>query len=379
MADRESDIIAKLASGVAGLNRHAWDRLAGDNPFVSHAFLSALEDSGSVGPGTGWTPSPILIEDGDDHLIAAAPAYLKSHSQGEYVFDHGWAEAWQRAGGDYYPKLQVSVPFTPMPGPRLLGTRPQQLLAAFEAVAVQNDMSSAHITFLDQAGAAECERRGWLMRHGVQYHWFNRGYSAFDDFLASLRHSRRKTIRKERRDAMQGLDILTLRGSEIGAEDWDAMWTFYQDTGLRKWGRPYLTRTFFDLVGERMGDSALLFLACRDGHPIAGALNFVGRETLYGRYWGCTEEVPFLHFELSYYRAIEWAIDHGLKCVQAGAQGEHKVARGYEPVITRSAHFIPNASFRNAVAEFVEAEREGVAAEIEWLRRNLPYRSSSSE
>ena len=379
MADRESDIIAKLASGVAGLNRHAWDRLAGDNPFVSHAFLSALEDSGSVGPGTGWTPSPILIEDGDDHLIAAAPAYLKSHSQGEYVFDHGWAEAWQRAGGDYYPKLQVSVPFTPMPGPRLLGTRPQQLLAAFEAVAVQNDMSSAHITFLDQAGAAECERRGWLMRHGVQYHWFNRGYSAFDDFLASLRHSRRKTIRKERRDAMQGLDILTLRGSEIGAEDWDAMWTFYQDTGSRKWGRPYLTRTFFDLVGERMGDSALLFLACRDGHPIAGALNFVGRETLYGRYWGCTEEVPFLHFELSYYRAIEWAIDHGLKCVQAGAQGEHKVARGYEPVITRSAHFIPNASFRNAVAEFVEAEREGVAAEIEWLRRDLPYRSSSSE
>ena len=379
MADRESDIIAKLASGVAGLNRHAWDRLAGDNPFVSHAFLSALEDSGSVGPGTGWTPSPILIEDGDDHLIAAAPAYLKSHSQGEYVFDHGWAEAWQRAGGDYYPKLQVSVPFTPMPGPRLLGTRPQQLLAAFEAVAVQNDMSSAHITFLDQAGAAECERRGWLMRHGVQYHWFNRGYSVFDDFLASLRHSRRKTIRKERRDAMQGLDILTLRGSEIGAEDWDAMWTFYQDTGSRKWGRPYLTRAFFDLVGERMGDSALLFLACRDGHPIAGALNFVGRETLHGRYWGCTEEVPFLHFELSYYRAIEWAIDHGLKCVQAGAQGEHKVARGYEPVITRSAHFIPNASFRNAVAEFVEAEREGVAAEIEWLRRDLPYRSSSSE
>ena len=379
MADRESDIIAKLASGVAGLNKHAWDRLAGDNPFVSHAFLSALEDSGSVGPGTGWTPSPILIEDGDDHLIAAAPAYLKSHSQGEYVFDHGWAEAWQRAGGDYYPKLQVSVPFTPMPGPRLLGTRPQQLLAAFEAVAVQNDMSSAHITFLDQAGAAECERRGWLMRHGVQYHWFNRGYSAFDDFLASLRHSRRKTIRKERRDAMQGLDILTLRGSEIGAEDWDAMWAFYQDTGSRKWGRPYLTRAFFDLVGERMGDSALLFLACRDGHPIAGALNFVGRETLHGRYWGCTEEVPFLHFELSYYRAIEWAIDHGLKCVQAGAQGEHKVARGYEPVITRSAHFIPNASFRNAVAEFVEAEREGVAAEIEWLRRDLPYRSSSSE
>ena len=294
------------------------------------------------------------------------------------MFVHGWAEAWQRAGGDYYPKLQVSVPFTPMPGPKLLGTRPQQLLASFEAVAVHNELSSAHVTFLDEAGAAECERRGWLMRHGVQYHWFNRGYSSFDDFLGALRHSRRKTIRKERRDAVQGLDILTLRGPEIGADDWDAMWSFYQDTGSRKWGRPYLTREFFDLVGERMGDSALLFLACRDGRPIAGALNFIGRDTLYGRYWGCTEEVPFLHFELSYYRAVEWAIEQGLTSVQAGAQGEHKVARGYEPVITKSAHFIPNASFRNAVAEFLEAEREGIAAEVEWLRRDLPYRASSS-
>jgi predicted N-acyltransferase len=379
MADQESEVIAKLASGVSGLNAFAWDRLAADEPFLSHAFLSSLEDSGSVGPGTGWTPAPILIEDGEDHLIAAAPAYLKTHSQGEYVFDHGWAEAWQNAGGTYYPKLQVAVPFTPVPGPRLLGHRPQQLLTAIEAVTVQHDMSSAHITFLDDQGAAECERRGWLIRHGVQYHWFNHGYRSFDDFLGSLSSRKRKTLRKERATAREGLDFVALRGPEIGAGDWDAMWTFYQDTGSRKWGHPYLTREFLGLIGQRMGESVLLFLACRDGSPIAGALNFVGPDTLYGRYWGCTEEVPFLHFELCYYQAVEWAIEHGLACVQAGAQGEHKVARGYEPVITKSAHFIPNRSFRDAVAEFVKAEREGVAAEVEWLRRDLPYRSSSSE
>jgi uncharacterized protein len=377
MADQETEFFAKIASGVSGLNAHAWDRLSDGDPFLTHAFLSALEDSGSVGPGTGWTPAPILVEDEGDRLVAAAPAYLKVHSQGEYVFDHGWADAWQRAGGEYYPKLQVSVPFTPVPGPRLLGTRPQQVLAALEAVTGKHDMSSAHITFLDDAGAAECERRGWLMRDGVQYHWFNRGYASFEDFLGSLSSRKRKTLRKERAAAVEGLEIRILRGAEIQAADWDAMWAFYQDTGSRKWGRPYLTRAFFDLVGERMGDTVLLFLACRDGLPIAGALNFIGADTLYGRYWGCVEEVPFLHFELCYYRAVEWAIDHGLQCVQAGAQGEHKVARGYEPVITRSAHFIPNRSFRDAVAEFLKAEREGVAAEVEWLRRELPYRSPS--
>jgi predicted N-acyltransferase len=379
MADQESEIVAKIASGVSGLNARAWDRLGAGDPFVSHAFLWSLEDSKSVGKGTGWTPAPLLIEDDADHLLAAAPAYLKTHSQGEYVFDHGWADAWERAGGQYYPKLQIAVPFTPVPGPRLLGSRPQQLLAAAEAVTVQNELSSAHITFPDEACAAEAARRGWLIRHGVQYHWFNRGYGSFDDFLGTLRHSKRKTIRKERRDACEGLDIRVLRGSDIGAADWDAMWAFYQDTGSRKWGRPYLTREFFDLVGERMGDAVLLLLACRDSRPIAGALNFIGSDTLYGRYWGCTEEVPFLHFELCYYQAIEWAIEHGLSAVQAGAQGEHKVARGYEPVITKSAHFIPNRSFRDAVAEFLKAEREGVAAEIEWLRRELPYRSSSPE
>ena len=379
MADRESEIIARIAAGVSGLNAAAWDRLTEGDPFVSHAFLSALENSASIGPGTGWTPAPILVEDEGGHLAAAAPAYLKSHSQGEYVFDHGWAEAWQRAGGAYYPKLQVAAPFTPVPGPRLLGARPQQLLAAIEAVTVQNEISSAHITFINEAGSAECERRGWLIRHGIQYHWFNRGYESFDDFLWALTSRKRKTIRKERAEATRGIEIRELRGAEIDASARDAMWAFYQDTGSRKWGRPYLTRPFFDLAVERMGDAMLLFLACRDGEPIAGALNVIGTDALYGRYWGTTEHVPLLHFELSYYRAIEWAIANGLRSVQAGAQGEHKIARGYAPVITRSAHYLPDDGFRMAVADFVIREREAIASEIEWLRASLPYRSSSSE
>ena len=378
MADSEPEVLAKLAPGVAPLDASAWDELAADDPFLSHAFLSSLEDSGSVGLSTGWSPAPLLIED-EGRLVAAAPAYLKGHSQGEYVFDHGWAEAWQNAGGQYYPKLQVAVPFTPVPGARLLGHRPQQLLAAIEAVTTQNGLSSAHVTFIDQADAAECERRGWLIRHGIQYHWFNRGYEIFDDFLSALSSRKRKAIRRERAAACEGIEIRALRGPEIGVAEWDAMWAFYQDTGSRKWGRPYLTREFFDLISARMRDRLLLFLAYRDAAPIAGALNFIGRDTLYGRYWGCIEEVRFLHFELSYYRAVEWAIDHGLACVQAGAQGEHKIARGYEPVITRSAHFIPNRSFRDAVADFLEHERAAVANELEWLRQDLPYRSSSSE
>jgi predicted N-acyltransferase len=377
VADRESQLLARLAAGIAEVDATRWDALAGGDPFLSSAFLSSLEDSSSVGPGTGWSPAPILIEE-ENALLAAAPAYLKSHSQGEYVFDHGWAEAWERAGGQYYPKLQLAVPFTPVPGLRLLGAKPQQLLAAAETVVVQNDLSSAHITFVDEAGAGEAERRGWLIRLGLQYHWFNRGYASFDDFLGALASRKRKAIRKERRAAREGLEFRALQGSEIRTADWDAMWAFYQDTGARKWGRPYLERSFFDLIGERMGDRVLLLLACRDDRPIAGALNFIGADALYGRYWGCTEDVPMLHFELCYYQAVEWAIDHGLPGVQAGAQGEHKLARGYEPVVTRSAHFIPNRSFREAVAEFLEAERAGVAQEVAWLRRDLPYRSSSA-
>ena len=377
MADRESEILARLAPGVASVDAAQWDALAGGDPFLSHAFLASLEDSGSVGMSSGWSPAPILVEH-EERLFAAAPAYLKSHSQGEYVFDHGWADAWQRAGGQYYPKLQIAVPFTPVPGPRLLGHRPQQLLAAAEAVTVQNNFSSAHVTFIDDAGAIECERRDWLMRHGIQYHWLNRGYASFDEFLAALSSRKRKAIRKERAAARDGLEFRALRGPEIGPAERDAMWTFYQDTGGRKWGHPYLTREFFDLAGERMGDRLLLFLACRDGRPIAGALNFIGSDTLYGRYWGCTEEVQFLHFELCYYQAVEWACHHGLVAVQAGAQGEHKIARGYEPIVTRSAHFIPNPSFRDAVSQFLDGERAAIATEIDWLRRDLPYRSSAS-
>jgi len=377
MADREAEVVAKLSSGVSGLNAAAWDRLAAHDPFVSHAFLSALEESGSVGKGTGWTPATILVEDDASHLTSAAPAYLKTHSQGEYVFDHGWADAFERAGGTYYPKLQIAVPFTPVPGPRLLGSQPQHLLAAAEAVAVQNEISSAHVTFVDEAGAAEAERRGWLIRHGIQYHWENRNYRDFGDFLTALSSRKRKAIRKEREAARSGLEFVALRGADIGPAEWDWMWRFYQDTGSRKWGRPYLTRQFFDLIGERLGDSLLLFLALRNGQPIAGALNLIGRDTVYGRYWGAVEEVQFLHFELCYYQAIEWAIENGLRYVQAGAQGEHKLARGYEPVITKSAHFIVDPAFRQAVENFLEEERRAIAAEMAWLRGALPYRASS--
>ena len=376
MADRERELIARLAPGVAQVDAAAWDGLAGGDPFLSHAFLSALEESDSVGAGTGWAPAPLTIEDQTGALLAAAPAYLKSHSQGEYVFDHAWADAFERAGGQYYPKLQVAVPFTPVPGERLLGAFPQQLLAAAEAVTEQNALSSAHITFIDEAGAAECERRGWLIRHGIQYHWHNRGYADFDAFLGALTSRKRKAIRKEREAARDGLELKALRGREIGAAEWDAMWAFYQDTGSRKWGHPYLTRNFFERIGKSMGDKLLLFLAYRDGRPIAGALNLIGPDTLYGRYWGTVDEVPFLHFELCYYLAIEWAIANGLSSVQAGAQGEHKLARGYEPVTSRSAHFIADPGFRRAVAVFLEEERRAIAAEAGWERAALPYRSS---
>ena len=377
MADRDS-IIARLAPGVAAIAPEQWDSLAGaGDPCLGHAFLSLLERSGSVGPGTGWSPLPVLIEAGGD-TIAAAPAYLKTHSQGEYIFDHGWAEAWERAGGAYYPKLQVAVPFTPCPGRRLLGDQTRALLAAFESVVDGNDLSSAHVTFCTGPDAAVAVERGWLERLGLQFHWRNRGYGDFDEFLAALSSRKRKAIRKERAAAVAQLEIVELRGSEIGPAEADAMWRFYQHTGSRKWGRPYLTRAFFDGMAAALGDSLLLFMARSEGQWIAGALNLVGRDTLYGRYWGAEDERPFLHFELSYYRAIDWAIVNGLKWVQAGAQGEHKLARGYEPVLTRSVHYLPDPNFRRAVAEFLEREREAVAMEMEWARGALPYRESGS-
>ena len=374
MADREPDLTARIARAVGDVDPAQWDAFAGaDDPFLSHRFLTLLETSGSVGGQSGWSPLPVMVEQGG-RTIGAAPAYLKTHSQGEYVFDHGWAEAWERAGGAYYPKLQVTVPFTPCPGRRLLGHQPNALLAALESIVVQNELSSAHITFCTPDEIAAAVSRGWIERHGLQYHWHNRDYAEFDAFLDALSSRKRKAIRKERAAACEGLEILTLRGAEITPGHWDAMWHFYQDTGARKWGQPYLTRAFFNQIGTVMGEASLMFLALRDGQPIAGALNFIGMDTLYGRYWGAIEEVPFLHFELSYYRAIQCAIDHGLATVQAGAQGEHKLARGYEPVITRSAHFLPDLGFRRAVSDFVEHEREAIAVELAWAKDALPYK-----
>jgi predicted N-acyltransferase len=377
MADRESQVTARLAPGVSTIDPALWDSLAGrGDPFVTHAFLSALEESGSVGEGSGWTPLPVLVEQ-DGQTVAAAPAYLKTHSQGEYVFDHGWAEAYERAGGHYYPKLQIAVPFTPVPGSRLLGPARQALIAAIEAIVTRNGLSSAHATFIDEQDLADLRARGWLIRSGIQFHWQNRGYASFDEFLGALTSRKRKHIRKERAAALQGLETRALRGSDIGPSEWDAFWNFYQHTGARKWGRPYLTRDFFDRLGASLGDACLMFMAYRDARPIGGALNLIGDDTLYGRYWGAIEDIPFLHFELSYYRAIEWAIDHRLASVQAGAQGEHKLARGYEAVSTRSAHFLPDPGFRRAVADFLVREDEMIAAELEWCRQALPYRSSA--
>ena len=378
MADRDSEPVARIAPGFAAIDAGDWDRLAGaGDPFLNHRFLSLLEGSGSIGEGSGWTPIPLIVE-AEGRAVAAAPAFLKGHSQGEYVFDHGWADAWQRAGGAYYPKLQVAVPFTPVPGRRLLGSCPEAVLGGLRAVTAQFELSSAHVTFCTPDEAALAGANGWLVRHGLQFHWFNRDYASFDEFLAALSSRKRKVIRKERAGAVAGLEVLTLRGAEILPGHWDAMWHFYQDTGQRKWGQPYLTRAFFQQVGAVMAEDCLLFLALRDGRPIAGALNFVGADTLYGRYWGASEEVDFLHFELSYYRAMEWAIANGLKAVQAGAQGEHKLARGYEPVRTYSVHHFPDAGFRRAVADFLVREREAIAAEMAWTRAALPYRSDGS-
>lgn len=372
------NVTARLADGVASIPAAQWDACAGrDNPFLSHAFLAALEESRSVGGRSGWQPIPVIVDGADGAPIAIAPAYVKSHSQGEYVFDHAWADAWERAGGSYYPKLQIAAPFTPVPGPRLLLRDPAAapaLIAALEAVTDQHQLSSAHATFVAPAQLPAFEAAGWLIREGTQFHWHNDGFGSFDDFLATLASRKRKAIRKERAGAIEGLTIRHLTGSEIGRREWDAFWAFYQDTGNRKWGRPYLTRSFFPLLGQRMGENVLLILAERDGVPIAGALNLIGGDALYGRYWGCTEDVPFLHFELCYYQAIDAAIARGLKTVEAGAQGEHKLARGYAPVPTWSAHYIPDPGFRRAIADFLVRERAAVEADQVFLDRMTPFK-----
>jgi predicted N-acyltransferase len=371
-------IVARLVPGVAAFEAADWDRCAGTgDPFVGHAFLAALEESGSAVARTGWQPAPIAIDGPDGRPDAVMPAYVKSHSLGEYVFDHGWADAYERAGGQYYPKLQIAVPFTPVPGRRLLAREPRlapALIAAAERVVASHRLSSAHATFIASEEVELFEQAGWLIRVDSQFHWLNEGFGSFEDFLASLSSRKRKMIRRERALALDGLDVVQLSGRDIQEAHWDAFWAFYQDTGARKWGRPYLTRAFFSLLGERLAGRVLLVLARRDGRPIAGALNLIGADALYGRYWGAVEEVPHLHFEICYYQAIDAAIARGLARVEAGAQGAHKLARGYRPVPTWSAHHIADPSLRDAVAAYLAAERRAVAREMEALEEFTPFR-----
>jgi predicted N-acyltransferase len=357
------------------------------NPFVSHEFLSSLEASRSVGGRTGWQPRHLLAEDAAGELLGVAPCYLKTHSRGEYVFDHGWAEAFERAGGDYYPKLQVAVPFTPVTGPRLLaraGLESEAVRGALADALVQittaSELSSAHVTFLTRDEWQMLGERNFLHRTDQQFHWENADYNSFDDFLAALASRKRKAIRRERKEALSaGIDVRWLTGSDLIESIWDAFFAFYMETGSRKWGRPYLTREFFSIVGEKMRDRILLVMARRAGRWIAGAINFIGADTLYGRNWGAIEHHPFLHFELCYYQAIDYAIAHRLRRVEAGAQGEHKLSRGYLPHTTYSAHFIANPALRRAIADYLARERVYVQAAAEELAAAAPFRKDLVE
>jgi len=363
--------------GIAAIPADTWDALGDGNPFTTHRFLLALEESGSVGRGTGWQPLHVTLEEGGA-VVAAAPLYAKSHSQGEYIFDHAWAEAYGRAGGRYYPKLQAAVPFTPVTGARLLTRDPamrQPLLAGLTRVAERGGASGVHVTFCTEAEAEAGAAVGFLPRVTQQFHWLNRGYAGYDDFLGALSSRKRKDLRKERGRAQAfGGAIRHLTGDDLRPCHWDAFWAFYQDTGSRKWGRPYLTRAFFDHLHQTMRDDILLILAERDGRPVAGALNFIGPDAIYGRYWGCVEDHPFLHFELCYHQAIDVAIARGLSRVEAGAQGEHKLARGYEPVATHSLHWVGDTGFRRALADYLDREREAMGEEIEALADFTPFR-----
>ena len=383
IAPRIGDVAAPDWDACAqGVTPTAQGALCTANPFISHAFLLALEESGSATRATGWLPHHLLLEDRSGTLIGCMPCYLKSHSQGEYVFDHGFAEAYARAGGRYYPKLQASIPFTPVTGRRLL-IRAGANQAACESILLQAaiqvtdrlGLSSLNITFLTREEWELAGDLGYLKRTDQQFHWRNEGYSSFDDFLGGLASRKRKAIRKERRQALgDGIAIEWVTGCYLTEAHCDAFFAFYMDTGSRKWGSPYLTRECFSLLRESMADRMLLVLAKRAGRYVAGALNFIGQDTLYGRYWGCIEHHPFLHFEVCYYQAIEFAIAHKLARVEAGAQGSHKLARGYLPVETYSAHYIADPAFRRAVADYLKRERIAVAQEIALLAEETPYR-----
>ncbi|RKK03238.1 GNAT family N-acetyltransferase [Pseudoroseomonas wenyumeiae] len=379
MADNQTELTLRLHPAIAEIAAPEWDACAGDgNPFVSHAFLLALEESGSASARTGWLPQHAALRDPAGRLVAVAPAYAKGHSYGEYVFDHAWANAFERAGGRYYPKLQVASPFSPVPGPRLLVRDgiPQSALAGALAQATEAlDLSSCHVTFCTEAEWNTLGEAGWLRRLGTQFHWHNNGYADFEGFLAALSSRKRKQIRRERRDAQSaGLTFRALRGAEITPRHWKTFHKCYMDTVDRKWGSAYLTARFWPLLAERLGDRVVLMVAERDGEPVAGALNLMGKDALYGRNWGALVEAPFLHFELCYYQAIDFAIAHGLSRVEAGAQGEHKIQRGYLPSPTYSAHFIPHGGLRRAVAEFLEQERPAMLEHMAELASLSPFR-----
>ena len=388
MAETEAlELTFGTVSSLSEIDRASWAALPGTtrdgdatyNPFLSFDFLQALEEAGCVARGTGWQPRHLTLRDESGELLAAAPCYLKAHSQGEYVFDHGWADAFERAGGDYYPKLLSAVPFTPATGPRLLardGDRALQdaLARGLAATAERSGISSAHVNFVGDEDADVLEGASYMLRLDRQFHFHNRGYGSYDDFLDTLASRKRKALRRERREAVEGIEIEWLTGSDLTEAVWDTFFTFYMDTGARKWGRPYLNRQFFSLLGERMSQDVLLVTAKREGRHIAGALNLIGGDTLYGRHWGCTEHHPFLHFEVCYHQAIDFAIERGLKTVEAGAQGEHKLARGYAPVLTRSCHYLPHAGFRRAVDDYLKHERREVLAYVQALDEHGPFR-----
>ena len=381
---------ARIISGLNEVSPEAWNLLANPpslpfDPFLTWEFLEALESSGAAIPETGWSPCHVLVEGRGEEIVAAMPLYAKTNSQGEFVFDHSWADAYERAGGNYFPKLLSAVPFTPVAGRRfLVSPGPDQeclrnaLLSAAIQIAVQNDFSSLHINFIEPGFALQMAETGLLIRTDQQFHWSNDGYEDFDGFLAALSSAKRKNLRKERAKAQAGLTFKHLSGDEITEAHWDAFFEFYTDTGARKWGYPYLNRNTFTVLGDRLADKILLIMAYDEETPIAGALNLIGSGTLYGRYWGCTDPRPFLHFETCYYQAIDYAIEHGLSSVEAGAQGGHKLARGYGPVTTQSAHWIAHKGLRLAINEYLERERQAVKHEAAYLERRTPFKKDPS-